>query len=214
MISPFAAPGIAPRTNSKFSSGLDSITFNRWTVTRFAPMCPGKVLPFPDTRRIGTSTHRTGMTMEHRTMRFRTAGIIMPLHYPLKSLALRNTDDIHPVALFEHIDFDGSVRPSRHRLFETLAAQRVAGACCLLQVPQLGLGQLALFHFAKRQLDRLITITLFRLDRDDTARTGLNHGHRRKTASRQTSGSSPIFCPTTRLSSSFMFLDQSSNLRA
>jgi hypothetical protein len=46
MISPFAAPGIAPRTNSKFSSGLDSITFNRWTVIRLDPICPGKVFPF------------------------------------------------------------------------------------------------------------------------------------------------------------------------
>jgi hypothetical protein len=29
MSSPLAAPGTAPRTNSRFSSGLDSMTFNR-----------------------------------------------------------------------------------------------------------------------------------------------------------------------------------------
>jgi hypothetical protein len=45
--------------------------------------------------------------MEHGPVRFRATGIVMPLHHSLKPLPLRNTDDIHPVAFFEDIDFDG-----------------------------------------------------------------------------------------------------------
>ena len=105
---------------------------------------------------------------------------MMPLHHPLESLSLRNTDDIHPVAFLEDIDFDGL--PYRHLAYANLLklSEHTGGwSLSLLQMPQLGLGQLAFFHFAKRQLDGFIPISLFCFDRDHAARTCLNDGHRR-----------------------------------
>src|ERR1043165_7297724 len=119
------------------------------------------------------------MTMEHGPVRFRTAGIMMPLHHSLISLSLRNTDHIHPVALLKYINPNGL---SYFHIANLLKLpQDTGGWCCrLLQMPQFSLGQLAVFHFAKRQLDRFIPITLFCPDRDDATGTCLDDSHRRK----------------------------------
>src|SRR6185295_6759674 len=115
------------------------------------------------------------MTMEHRPVGFRTACIMMPLHDSLISLSLRNTDDIHPVALFKNINLDGL--PYRHianlmKLSENPSGRSVR----FLQMSQLGLRQLAFFYVTERQLNGLIPITLFCLDCDHAAGTCFNDG--------------------------------------
>jgi hypothetical protein len=94
---------------------------------------------------------------------------MMPLHDSLISLPLRNTDDIHPVALFKDINFDGL--PYRHIANLLKLSEDTGGwSLGLLQMSQFGLGQLAFFHLAERQLNGFIPIALFCLDR--TTRQG------------------------------------------
>src|SRR5688572_25040344 len=119
------------------------------------------------------------MTMEHGPVRLGTAGVMMPLYHSLIPLSLGNSDDVHPVALFEDIDFDGL---SYRHLPELLKLSEYTGGWSVrfLQMAQFGLGQLAFFHLTKRQLDGFIPITLFCLDRDHAARACFDDGHRRK----------------------------------
>ena len=58
------------------------------------------------------------------------------------------------------------VETRRRRLAKEVTSRR---RLILLQMTQLGLGQFSLLDFPKRKLDRLITITLLCLHRDDAA---------------------------------------------
>ena len=81
MSSPFAAPGTAPRTNNRFSSGLDSMTFNRCTLRVPLPYVPEGSCPSRLERK-RTGADRSRGAMEHGTVRLGSTRIVVPSTTP------------------------------------------------------------------------------------------------------------------------------------
>src|SRR5512143_1619887 len=106
---------------------------------------------------------------------------MVALHDTLKSLALRNANDIDPIAFFEQVCFDHLTYRDISVLLELL--QNPAGrSLVLLEMTQFRLRELTIFHLAKRELHRFISVTFFGLHHHDATWSSLNHRDRGETS--------------------------------
>src|SRR5690349_3355163 len=98
-----------------------------------------------------------------------------------EALADRDPRDLDRVPGLERLDRDGLADGQLARAAELDQMPAWRGAR-LLQVPELALRELPLRDLVEGELDGLVAVRGHRLDLDDGARPGLDHGHGRDDA--------------------------------
>src|SRR6185312_896524 len=127
----------------------------------------------------GGGADRSGRADVVRAVRLGAAGEVVALDRALEALALGDAGDLHPRARLEGLDGD---RLAQHQLAglateldDRLHRRRVG----LLEMTELGFGEVLLLGLVEGQLDGFVAVAVERADRRHRAGAGLEHRHAR-----------------------------------
>ena len=109
------------------------------------------------------------------------AAEVVPLDRPLEALADGDAGDLDLLAGLEGLDGDGLARGELARPAD-LDEPPVRADLGLGEMPELGLGELALGHLVEGELDGVVAVGLDRPHGDDGAGPRLDHRHGREHA--------------------------------
>ena len=172
-------PGTEPRTSMRFSLGSIWTTSMPFWVTRLLPIWPGPRMPLKTREGVAEAPIEPGARTLWEPWGLGTAGEVVALDRALEAPALGGPGDLHAGADLEGLDGDRLA----HLQLAGLVAELDQGAhrrrVGLLEVAELGLGQVLLLAQAERQLDGLVAVALRRADGRHRARSGLQDGHAR-----------------------------------
>src|SRR4051794_3890507 len=112
-----------------------------------------------------------------RAVGLRTALEVVALDRALEALALGGAGDLDLLADLEGLDRHGVADLQLGGLVAELHEVAHGRGAGLLEVAELGLGEVLLLRRAERELDGLVAVAVVRADRGDRARPGLQHGH-------------------------------------
>src|SRR4051812_26017072 len=124
----------------------------------------------------GGRADRAGGADVVRAVRLGALAEVVALDRALEALALRGAGDLDLLADLERLDRDRLAHRQLARLVAELLDVAVRAGVGLLEVAQLGLGEVLLLAGVERELDGLVAIALMRADAGDRTGTGLEHG--------------------------------------
>src|SRR4051794_22932957 len=123
----------------------------------------------------GGRADRAGGAHVVRAVRLRAGGEVVALDRALEALALRGAGDLDRLADLEGLDRDGVAHEPLARVVAELDEVLHRGRAGLLEVAELGLGEVLLLGRAEGELDGLVAVALVGADARHRARAGLEH---------------------------------------